>query len=163
MKTPREWQAIINATPSALPFVHTNDMAKITLEEVRVKDQAVADAVNANNPQTQLFDRLCTDRLILGEVRNAAGVVDPAYANAILDKLDAIASASSMVKRAMNRVYGTGLDIGSPATQAQLNALVGSAGLTQAEADALIALGYQPLPLTASQASTAIRGPWGDE
>lgn len=100
-----------------------------------------------NDPQadTQLQERLCTDRTILAEVINPTnGLVDPVWANAILDKLDAAAQASSMVKRAMNRVYGDGLDIGNVATQAQLDALAVAGAITQAEADAIKALGFVP-------------------
>lgn len=106
---------------------------------------AVLAWLNDPSAETTLRERLCTDRAILAEVINpATGTVDPVWANAILDKLDAAAQASSMVKRAMNRVYGDGLDIGNAATQAQLDALAAAGAITQDEANAIKALGLQP-------------------
>lgn len=100
--------------------------------------------LNDPTAESTLTERFITDRTVLAEVINPeSGQPDPLWANTILDKMDAIATQSTLVKRAMNRLYADGLDIGSPATQAQLDMLVGPGGLTQAEADALKALGVR--------------------
>ena len=85
--------------------------------------------------------RVVTDRTILAECINpTSGLPDAVWANSILDKLDAAAAQSTLITRAMKRIYGDGLDIGDTATQSQISLLV-PAVLTDAEASALLALG----------------------
>jgi len=85
--------------------------------------------------------RMVTDRTILAECINpTSGLPDAVWASSILDKMDAVAAQSTLVARAMKRIYGDGLDIGDKAAQAQINMLV-PAVLTAGEAAALCALG----------------------
>jgi len=55
------------------------------------------------------------------------------------------------------------LRIGSPLVQVSLQAFVGAGAVTQANADALCALGLQPDPLTAQQVGEALFQPDGSE
>jgi len=164
MLTPGELQTEILSGPlsaQCAPHVQTNAMPKISAAEVRVKDQAIANILNASGNYTEFQSRFCTDLTFYAEVINpTTGQIDPSWTNAILDKLDAIAASSTMVKRAMSRVYGDGLDMGNKATQDQLNAMATAGLLTADEVAALIALAKRPVTFTAQQVSVALRGPW---
>jgi hypothetical protein len=79
----------------------------------------------------------------------------------LLDKLDAAGATTSAVKWAMVFLrQDSGLDVGHPATQYLLQALV-PGSLTQAEADQLKVLAMLPAPLTVQQIAEAIFNPDG--
>jgi len=83
--------------------------------------------------------RLITARTVLAEYPGG-----PAAAAAVLDKLEALAVSISPVKWAMRFLTTEGgLDIASPATRAQLDALATGGALTSEEAEHLKALGEQ--------------------
>lgn len=153
--TPRELQALIQATPACAPYAYTADMPKIGADEVRSKDQAVADVLNAAGTAKRLQSR----QIGYGEILNELG---PAAGAALLDKLDAAIGSNSMIKWAMKLVEAGTFDIGLSASQAQIEALRGAL-LTDGETDGLKAMGYVPEIVSSSGVSIALRGPWVDE
>jgi hypothetical protein len=77
---------------------------------------------------------------------------------AFLDGLTDLAAASSPVKWALKLLDLGELNIGSPATQAQLDALAAGGVFPQAVADALKGLAVSPDEITASQVQQALEG-----
>jgi hypothetical protein len=69
-----------------------------------------------------------------------------------------LAAASSPVKWALKLLDLGELNIGSPATQAQLDALAAGGVFPQAVADALKGLAVSPDEITASQVQQALEG-----
>lgn len=67
---------------------------------------------------------------------------DPADGEALLQKLEAVAESNAVVKRALkNLPQGEGgVDVGHSLVRATLDALVGTAGITQEEIDAIKSL-----------------------
>ena len=81
--------------------------------------------------------------------------------SAFLDGLTALAATSSPVKWALKLLDRGELNIGSPATQAQLDALAAGGVMPQAVADALKGLALGPDIVTAEQVADAMFNPDG--
>jgi len=81
--------------------------------------------------------------------------------SAFLDGLTALAATSSSVKWALKLLDRGELNIGSPATQAQLDALAAGSVMPQAVADALKGLAMGPDIVTAEQVADAMFNPDG--
>lgn len=100
-----------------------------------------------------LQTRFVTARTVLAEC-GASGA-------ALLDKLDSAGGTNSAVKWAMVFLrQDSGLDVGHPATQYLLSALVPGT-LTQVEAGQLKALAMLPAPLNSQQIAEAMFHPDG--
>lgn len=85
----------------------------------------------------------------------------PIAADAVLGKLEAFAASAhplaSVVRRALKFLATPdGLDIGSPATQAMLDALAGGGAITAGEAAALKALASEADPVSEFDVRVAI-------
>lgn len=152
--TPRELQTIILATPECAPHVHTSDMPKISSDEARAKDQAVADALAKSGALTRIVSRKIGEDDVLREIGVDAG-------DDLLTKLETIAVGNSKVRRALRLLDADDLDIGDPQTQAVIDAL--PAHVTQDEKGALKGMARRLVPVSGAQVSTALRGPWGVE
>lgn len=150
--TPRELQTLILATPSCVQHVHSNDMSKIGAEEVRGKDQAVADALMACGALTQVMPRKIGEDDVLRELGVTAG-------DDVLTKLETLAVADSKVRRAMRLLAAGDLDIGHAQTQAMIDAL--PMEFTADEKTALKNMALRTVSVSAAEVSTALRGPWG--
>lgn len=132
-----------------------------------LKDQAIADILNAAPGGKVYRSRFITARAMLAEL-------DPVDAAALLDKLEALAGAHSAVKWAMRYITTDGIDIGHPSTIAMLQFLIGPGGLTQDEVATLTDMAAEDVgrgallfgaPVTAADVSIALRGgadynPW---
>lgn len=77
---------------------------------------------------------------------------------AFLDGLTALSANSSPVKWALKLLDRGELNIGAPATQTQLDALVAGGAVPKAVADALKALAIVPDTVTAQDVQTALEG-----
>ena len=161
--TPRQLQTLILTGPKAAecsPHVHTNDMPKIPASEALAKDSAIAAILSEGRKEVRSL--MISERGILS--RYSGG---PVAADAVLAKLEAVANGehalASLVRRVM-RFLGTadGIDIGDPATQAMIDALVAYSLLTEDEGTKLKALALHDAPFTAAEVSNAVRGPWDD-
>lgn len=78
--------------------------------------------------------------------------------SAFLDALTALATTSSPVKWALKLLDRGELNIGAPATQAQLDALATAGVMPVAVADVLKGLAVSPDEITASQVQQALEG-----
>ena len=83
--------------------------------------------------------------------------------SAFLDGLTALAATSSPVKWALKLLDRGELNIGSPATQAQLDALAAGGVFPQVVADALKALALAPDVVTMQQVADAMFNPDGSQ
>lgn len=83
--------------------------------------------------------------------------------SAFLDGLTALAATSSPVKWALKLLDRGGLNIGSPATQAQLDALAAGGVFPQVVADALKALALAPDVVTMQQVAEEMFNPDGSQ
>lgn len=100
-----------------------------------LSDNEAADLLNAPVHRS-VKSTFITARSILAYTPNGAD---------ILDKLERAAGMVSAVKWAMKFIESdSGIDIGHPATRAQVDALVAAGGLTADEGESLKALGLQP-------------------
>ena len=77
---------------------------------------------------------------------------------AFLDALEALAATSSPVKWALKLLDRGELNVGSPATQSQLDALVTGGAVPAAVANALKALAVVPDGVTAQEVQTVLEG-----
>lgn len=102
-------------------------------------DGAIYAAMQATAPETKFVETWVTARTVMNTLGASAGA-------AFLDKLEAVAAVTSPVKWAMKFMEGTGIDVGSLATRAQLNYLADNevGGITRAEVDPVIALAEAP-------------------
>ena len=92
--------------------------------------QQVAASLNTKNRQVV--------RSTMANARTVMAKLGPDAGAAVLDKLQAAASQSSSVKWAMSFVTSPeGIDLGNPATRAQLDALAAAGVITQQEATSL--------------------------
>lgn len=78
-------------------------------------------------------------------VRTAMSSLGPVLADSVLTKLEAAATQNQILERTLNMMQPSegGIDLGHPATRAQIDALVLGSVLTQVEADALKELGTE--------------------
>jgi len=83
--------------------------------------------------------------------------------SAFLDGLTALAATSSPVKWALKLLDRGELNIGSPATQAQLDALAAGGVMPQVVADALKALALAPDVVTPQQVAEEMFNPDGSQ
>ena len=83
--------------------------------------------------------------------------------SALLDGLTALAATSSPVKWALKLLDRGELNIGSPATQAQLDALAAGGVMPQVVADALKALALAPDVVTMQQVAEEMFNPDGSQ
>ena len=119
-------------------------------------DAAIAAALSVG--RTKTASRFTSARGVLEKY--PAG---PVAADALLTKLEAYANAaqplSSLVKRANGFLsQPEGLDLGSPATIAMLDALMAYGVITQAEHDGLKSIATFPDPVSADAVSAALNG-----
>ena len=138
--TPAEIRAAIAADPA---------LQAMTPEEVA---EALSQRTQVRAP-TMISERGVMERYPSG----------PVAADAVLAKLEAFAASgvtgSGPVKRAL-KFLGTadGLDIGSAATRAQLDALAAGGVITNAERDALKTMAVFPVTVTPRQVVDALQG-----
>lgn len=105
---------------------------------------AIAAAVNIGRKRPK--------KTALGEGGIIAAIGDLDAGNAFLDVVD-----SAAPYRHIKKVIARGdFDIGEPMAQAGVQQMVGAGVLTQAQADALCALGYEPDPVSSQQVSDAM-------
>lgn len=152
----------IQANSACAPFVHTNEMPKISGPEVAIKDQAIADILSAG--RTQIVSKEVGD----GAISLALGVpAGPVF----LYQLEQIAASTpdqnappeqitriAIARQAWRSLIKGGFDVGNPGVRAGLDLFVGDL-LTQSEADAIKALAEVPEIITAADVSRAVRGP----
>lgn len=155
MPTHRELQAVILASADCAPYIHTNDMPVTGGVTVGQKDQAIADILNA----AQAITTIGTKRIGIGTVLDVLGPVD---GSAVLDVLYAASASARPVYYALKLLEQGELDVGAPATRAQVGMLTGTI-FTAAQADSILGLALNPVTVSAAQVSNALRGPWGDE
>jgi hypothetical protein len=157
----RALQAEILANPACQPFIHTNEMPKISGVEAMAKDRAIAEIISAG--RTKTVSHFASERGVLE--RYPGG---PLEADTLLGKLEAFAQTTHPMARIVGRALKflaqpEGLDVGSPATQTLLGQLAAGGVITATERAGLQAMATVPDPVTAEQVGRAIRGPWGDE
>ena len=100
---------------------------------------AVVDLLNAR-AQVKAKSRMVTARGIM-----ASYGLGPAAGAVFLDKLDALAGSVPAVNWAMKFLQTeAGVDVGEPATQAMLTALIGQGGITADEVNGVKAMAIQP-------------------
>lgn len=141
--TPRELQAEILSGAKAqecAPHVGTNDDARI------------AEILNAGRT------RLTARPIGVGAVMVLFGATRGAE---ILDLLDGMREAVPAIKWAWHLLEHGELDVGEPATRAQIDMLTGSV-FSSAEAAQLKALALEAEAITPAQVGRALRGPWED-
>lgn len=154
--TPRELQAeILTGTKAAecLPFVHDDAAPRITAEQVKPKDAAIAAILNG--AITRLSRRKIGVDDVLGELGVATG-------SAIYEKLQSLAPTNTPIRLALGLLDRNKLDIAHPQTQGAIGALP-QPPFTPEEIAALQGMAYQPVTVTMEQVGVALRGPWGDE
>lgn len=157
----RELQALILASAACAPYVHDNAAPKISAAEVLVKDQTIADILNADPARKVVGEYWLTDRGLVSDLVTASQ--STALSDSILTKLDALAASSRSTKALMNRLENDarGVNFGDPALRAQFAKWHQEGVFTEAERDAVLALALQPAPpITAADVSRAVRGPW---
>lgn len=162
----RSLQTAILANQACAQYVHTNDMPKISGAEVAVKDKAIADIISVG--RTRLRSYFITDRGVISALGTQAGdaflTAIESFAVAALAPEHPMKADQAGIKRVLAWLKSDdGIELGDPQTQfllgvfAQLGIVdVGSAAIVKA-------LGQEPDPVTASDVSRALRGPWGDE
>ena len=157
----RDLQALILASAACAPYVYDNAQPKISAAEVLVKDQAIADILNADPTRKVVVEYWLTDRGLVSDLVAAHG--DTTLSDAILTKLDALAASSRSVKALVNRVETDpqGINFGDAALQTQFKKWAVDGVFTQAELAAVLALPMRDAPpITAADVSRAVRGPW---
>lgn len=102
--------------------------------------QADAAAVRAWLRETVTFVSP-TEVMVTGRTVMARYPDGPGAGAAVLEKLETAAAAVPAVRWAMYYIKGDGIDIASPATRGQIDALVAGTILTLEEAEALKSLG----------------------
>lgn len=154
----RALQSAIQASEACAPFVHTNDMPKITAEEARAKDQAIADILNADGfgATTREVEAWRAKRYFVKRLKWRAIV---AASNS--DSHPARAAAQVGVDLAEDARMMA--DFADPAAAQMWSAFVFTGLCTQEEADEIISWSVVPSAVVADEVSRAVRGPWGDE
>lgn len=147
--TDQDIRALIAADPALVAKV-TEALASTT--DATPHWQAIADAVSAVAPK-QLVTRLVTDRAVIAALGTDVG-------DAVLAALEAVAAETIAEGDPLRPHQGgirrmlawlqrdPGLDIGNAQTQTMLTTLAQLGRLQQAHADALKALGQQPVRLS---------------
>jgi hypothetical protein len=174
----RALQTQILADAECAPHVHTNDMPRISSEEVRVKDAAVAQIISGK--RTRLVSKTVTER----GVRAAMSIMDgslfiktlrelseattaPAWLTTVLTAMGVPGPAQWAYFETLQCGYpwlrADGLDVGEPTVRQLLDLLAAGVPSLGAATVQLKSLGVVPDPVTADQVSRAVRGPWGDE
>jgi hypothetical protein len=159
-------KAEIEANPACSPHAHTNDMPRISSADVSVKDQAIADIINAETvevmvsiPVEEVFDALFTsgDYLSIKQAQMGGNPV-AAMCFAVLDDT--------------KRIGPGRVNLELPGTKGLLDQLQSASLLTQGGRDALTARATvikraseikYGRPVSGADASRALRGPWGNE
>ena len=158
----RALQAAILATPDAQPHIHTNEMPKISAEEAMVKDQAVADAINASGfgARTIEVEAWRAKRFFVKRLKWRA-----IEAAAISHPVPQIKAACQVAVDLANDARMMA-DFADPSAAPMWDALVAAAPqqlCTEAERDEIVGWCRAAPAWTAAQCGLAIRGPWGDE
>ena len=145
------------------PFVHSNEMPKISGAEAAEKDNAIATILNQD--RTKIVSKEIGD----GMLSLALGLPDgPVF----VYKLKQLAATQlpvdapieqvtpvAVAQQAVNSLAKGGFDIGNPGVRAAIDSFVGSL-LTADQAQDIKAIAEVPDVLTAAQIGKAIRGPW---
>lgn len=175
----RALQAEILADDECTPFVHTNDMPKISSEEAVAKDRAVAAIRNAKRPAKPrpclLSERgvrsslpIVQGALLVKTLRDLEAATEPpGWLTAVLGALKVPAADQWAYFDALQCGHAwlraEGLDVSVQRTRDMLDVLAAGVPELAEAATTLKALGRQPDDITADQVSRALRGPWGDE
>lgn len=162
----RALQTAILASEACAEFVHTNDMPKIGSAEVAAKDKAIAAIISTG--RTRLRSRMITDRGVISALGTQAGdaflSAIEAFALADLPAVHPLKADQAGIKRVLAWLKSDGgIELGDPQTQFLLGVFA-QLGIVDANSAAVIrALGQEADPVSASEVSRALRGPWGDE
>lgn len=116
-------------TPTELKTeIQTGPLAAELAPHVTAGDHiAIAGVLNRPDYGTIVYQRMVNFRTVMAEI-------DPVTGASILDKLEAAASTVSAIKWALYGIKSdTGIDVGHPATRAQIDALVAGGVLTSTE------------------------------
>lgn len=159
--------AEIQANPACLPHIHTNEMPKLSAQDAQVKDQAIADILNAERI------RIVDCEVGEGRISEAMGIPQgPVFIynlrNAALAPLPDNPSEADIIRKAMTEqawrlIDKASLNVGSPSVRAGIDAFI-SFGLISAEGAAAVkSLAEVPETVSAADVSRAVRGPRGDE
>lgn len=127
---------------------------KLTADDARAKDQAIADALAKSGALTQIVSRKIGEDDVLRELGISVG-------DALLTKLETLALTESKIKRALRLLGNNDLDVGNDQTQAMIDAL--PMPVSKDEKTALKNMALRTVTVSGAQVSTALRGPWGDE
>lgn len=154
----RALQAAILAEPACAKHVIDNDAPKVSADEARAADQAVADIMRAQGfgagsravPAWQAKRQLIMRGKWRGIVLAAADAQHPAVEAAYA----AVALADDARMDA---------DFCDPTAAPLIGALVACGLLSDDDAQMLRAMSATPSTVTAADVSRALRGPWGDE
>jgi hypothetical protein len=146
----------ILANADCQPHIVTNEMPK---QDARAKDQAIADILNAP-AGTRLVDQFETAISLMAHLGAVTGAT-------ILDKLETASAAQPVLKWAMLALKSErGINVGDPDARGMIEQLAAGNVLTQAEADALLALAVRTSslayaavgkPVTGADVSVALR------
>lgn len=153
--------AEIQANPACAPHI-VPSLPKVSAEVANAGDQAIADILNVG--RKKIVSREVGDGVISIALGMPAGPVFLYQLETLAGTLPAVDATPEQIatfcvaRQAWRSVSKAAFDVGSPSVRAGVQMFVGVL-LTQAQADAILALAEVPDALTAADISRAVRGP----
>lgn len=172
----RALQAQILATPACQPHIITNDMPRVPSQEALPHDQAIADIISAG--RTRLVSNAVNERGLRSKLTIAEGALfvktlrelqaatsPPVWLFAALQKepKEEIEAYLDTLQCCYPWLQSEGLDVGDETVRLLLDVLAAGIPALAPGVSKLKRLGEETDPVSVSEVSLALRGPWGDE